>query len=185
MVAAWAPLWALWWLSPCVITAAYVAPAEVTLKRILDNYGDPTIRPGIWRGRGADGKYPTDYTEVQVGVDAFANIHQIKQVWEVSGYFRTWWWDPRLAFNATEAGVDRLLLNPRTQMQLIWNPFLYLEDSLAWHGNPVDDAKGLASSINVYPDGSVWRSSQRRAELRYRVDLRHMPFDTQVYAPAA
>ena len=109
---AWVSCCTLWWVSACAATAASVVPAEAALKRILDNYGDPTIRPGVWRGLGADGKYPTDYTEVQVGVDAFANINQIKQIWEVSGYFRTWWWDPRLAFNATEAGVDRLLLNP-------------------------------------------------------------------------
>ena len=96
--------------------------AGATLASLLAKYGSSSTRPGLsWAGDGS-----VDNAEVQIYVDQFHGINQIRQTWGLTGYMRTWWTDKRLAFNATSAGVNRLPLNAH-EATLIWQPDLYFE----------------------------------------------------------
>lgn len=140
---------------------------ELVLAELLDGYGPTHVRPGLLT-------HSTDQIEVQIGIDMLDNIDQPNQLWSLNGYFRTWWTDPRLAFNATRGGLSpgegiHLTI---AQHALIWKPQLYLEDVVTWKG-------GLGASITIYPDGTVFQSLQMFAEMKCSVNLLSMPFDTQ------
>ena len=156
-------------------TATYEAPQSVVMQRVLANYGHASIRPGVWKSRGG-APFEQDVVEIQYGVDQFSNLFQRTQTWGVAGYFRTWWHDPRLAFNATEAGTDRISL-PLADQSKIWQPHTYLEMVQDWSG--ITDTDGFSEGLWIYSDGRVWRSQQRRATLACTIDLSQMPYDTQ------
>ena len=148
-------------------------PITNVTQLLLSAYGSPTIRPGL----SQPGAPPTkDVVQVQFGVAQFENIDQIRKRWSVHGFFRTWWHDPRLAFDASAAGVDRLYLSLAERAR-VWQPSIYLEDVYSFSEPKAGD--GLGDSFVVYADGTVWRSEQRFAVLSCGIDLARMPYDTQ------
>jgi hypothetical protein len=158
--------------------SAYDSPVARVTQRILDEYGSSSVRPGVWKGRLTNGtlEYATDDVFVQYGVQMFENLDQLKQLWGMHGYFRSWWHDPRLAFNSTEAQTSAIYLSYE-QMSMVWQPILYIEDCIEW--SDVKQTDGLAESFVIYEDGSVWRSQQRYVSIVCALDLAYMPFDTQ------
>ena len=153
-------------------------PVAMVTRRLLDNYGSVGVRPGVWIGvRDENAMYPTDDLWVQIGIDRFHNLDQLRQLWGLHGYFRAWWNDPRLAYNSTEADTSAIYLTLAESMR-VWQPQMYLENAVEWSHINGDD--GLAESLVVYPNGDVWRSQQRETRVACEMNLELMPFDTQV-----
>lgn len=160
-----------------MLSAPIETPQALVVQRILANYGRASIRPGVWKSWVSRNPTPErDLVQVQFGVEKFSNLFVRTQEWGVSGYFRTWWHDPRLAFNATEAATDSISL-PLSDTALIWQPETYLERVLHW--SDVKATDGLSEGLTIFPDGTVWRSQQRSATMSCLIDLSRMPFDTQ------
>ena len=97
--------------APPAPPAATAAGAETALKaRLLEGY-DRTTYPfsEMWEARGETGDNRTG-VDVKVGI----NFHRVLSVSEVSSevelmvWLRQVWTDPRLSWNATETGVEKL-----------------------------------------------------------------------------
>ena len=132
---------------------------------MLSRYGSPSIRPGDLAS-----PVTTDEIEFHVGVDAFNNIDQTRQRWSFDGYFRSWWKDPRLAFDEQQTGKQQFHLTYE-QAARIWQPDLYLEKLVKWSDRTKTD--GYGESWSISSDGTVFRSQQGAVELRCPINLRH------------
>ena len=86
---------------------------------------------------------------------------------------RLWWSDPRLAFNATDAGSDSML--DGAEMDAIWLPTdVYWDESLT-----VKASGGEAGALFVYPSSLVWWSQQMSFEMMCRdMSFHDFPYDT-------
>jgi hypothetical protein len=151
--------------------SVWTTPASIVADELIANYGSVASRPGVLQW-----PHSTDNVTFQVGIDMLHNINQVTQQWSINGYFRTWWRDPRLAFNATLAGTDAIQLT-FAQSQKIWQPQLFLYQLVTW--SEIKQSDGMGESLTVYSDGSVWRSEQRYVKLACRVNLKKLPYDTQ------
>lgn len=151
------------------LLAAQTLPGSVEELLALAATRSATVRPGLHDGT-------IDRVYVNFGIDRLGNIDQVKQQWNAIGFLRTWWYDPRLAYNATAVGTSEISLRI-DQFSLVWQPDLYWEKLEEISGVSASD--GYGEVINIYPDGSVWRSQQRKVVLACPINLGHMPFDTQ------
>ena len=97
-----------------LIAPAAAAESRAALtSRLLDNYhAGPGVRPSVaeadaMSARGESscvGRPEADNVEVQVYVDQFQPINMLRQTYEIDGFLRAWWSDPRLRFNGTDDG---------------------------------------------------------------------------------
>lgn len=170
----WVALGALGALATAATSNSSVPGASAVLTSLLEAYGSTSIRPGLSpQANGA-----VDQVEVQFYIDRFHGINQIGQTWGATGYLRSWWRDPRLAFDpALAGGAQQLSLSPKETTQ-IWNPSLYWEKLIdaSAASSPTDAYK---ESLWIYPDGRVFRSQQRAFTLACPLNLERMPFDMQ------
>ena len=95
-----------------------LANAHTTLKQaILSGYGDPTVRPGLLSSTCG----PThDEVHAQMYVEKFSPLDQRKQTWQMDGYLRLWWHDPRLQYAAPEGECVSLLDFTGAERMQMW-----------------------------------------------------------------
>lgn len=94
----------------------------------------------------------------------------------LNGYFRTWWKDPRLAFNDKAHGgcFDIISMNG-DEADAIWMPDIYIDNLV----QKTTDG-GFSKLTQVSPDGSVWRSEQVLIKVKSALDLGKLPYDSHV-----
>mmetsp|Transcript_44859 Transcript_44859/g.124398 ORF Transcript_44859/g.124398 Transcript_44859/m.124398 type:complete len:196 (+) Transcript_44859:18-605(+) len=108
----------------------HLAQADVheLKQRVLSSYKLATTRPKIAaRSLGLDGGSSADACEVpppeqvyvQLFIDRLHTLDQHAQTFGLDGYFRAWWRDPRLQYNATCA---QSLSLTRTESAGLWKP---------------------------------------------------------------
>jgi hypothetical protein len=103
------------------------------------------------------------------GIDAVADVYTF------TGYVRTTWCDPRLAFDPADAGADERVKTGATaekEMQSIWSP----------SGFPVDRVGRMEVSdrvLRVRHDGTVQSDLNISLSVAADFDLRRFPFDRQ------
>ncbi len=103
------------------------------------------------------------------GIDAVADVYTF------SGYVRTTWCDPRLAFDPVNAVADERVTFGATaekEMQSIWSP----------SGFPVDRVGSMEVSdrvLRVRHDGTVQSDLNISLRVAADFDLRRFPFDRQ------
>jgi len=123
---------------------------------------------------------PPERVETQLHIDQFSPIDMRLQRFALGGYLRTYWTDPRLAFNgSSEANGScfNKLSFSHDQIAQIWKPEFYWEGAIDIElSHP---SRGTGELLFVYPDGSIWWSRQVKITLRCPVNLDRMPFDTQ------
>ena len=129
-----------------------------------------TTRPG----KSPLGDGTADLVEAQIYIDRFLPLEQQTRTYGFQGYMRLWWTDPRLEFNATEAGSDSIKLEG-SEMDAIWLPTdVYWDESLT-----VKASGGEAGALFVYPTGLVWWSRQMSFEMMCRdMSFHDFPYDT-------
>ena len=143
---------------------------------LLARYGDTATRPSGEAG-AADG------VQVQMVIDRFHELDERSMTWGFEGYLRSWWLDPRLAFNHTSAAgrISKLVLT-RQESQSIWRPAFYWEGAITTQlpGDKESFTSGRGHLLDVYPDGRVFHSMQVSMKLACdKFDLRKLPYDTQ------
>ena len=172
-------------------SAAWVAGAAPNLqtqlkRRIMAEYGDPAIRPGaVIAAQGDDNGtcvHP-DEVHVQVHVEKFHPLDGLRQTWQLEGYLRLWWTDPRLAFEVNDSAKAEcmpFLDFTGVQRDTIWSPDVYLEGGLEFERGLGGTSKtGLGQFLRVSPKGEVTSSQQTRFVLSCPLSLQDAPFDTQ------
>lgn len=158
-----------------------------TARRLLDQYGSNANRPRLAMAEAASSESgdcienpPPERVETQLHIDQFSPIDMRLQRFALGGYLRTYWTDPRLAFNgSSEANGScfNKLSFSHDQIAQIWKPEFYWEGAIDIElSHP---SRGTGELLFVYPDGSIWWSRQVKITLRCPVNLDRMPFDTQ------
>ena len=113
-------------------------------------------------------------THTHTDVTSINEINQISRFFEITGFFRTWWTDPRLSYASRSANghcYDQIDV-PTERWSEMWQPDLYFENS-------IEEMFG-ADLLYLYPDGSVWRS--QRFTITFECPgmfFGMMPFDVQ------
>lgn len=118
--------------------AAAIQNAPTTIKRqLLADYGDPAVRPGWSREAEVSSTcalsqtVAPDSVHLQVHVSKFLPLNEGGASWELYGFLRMWWHDPRLAFNSSVVGTDgrcqkvNALEFSGKDREVIWTPDLY------------------------------------------------------------
>lgn len=151
-------------------------------RRLLAAYGDPNVRPEDHTAVDGDGTctIPPEQVHVQFYVDRYHVLDEFTQTYGFEGFFRSWWRDPRLAFNTTancSASSDGKIILDSAERKQIWQPDFYLEHASFFTREKKDN--GMASLLEAYPDGTVWSSQQVSLKLRCQMDFASVPFDTQ------
>lgn len=142
------------------------------LDRMMSNYGI-MVRPGLAEG----GTNAPEAVTVQIYVDRWQEMDDKKLTFGVDGYLRLWWFDQRLAFNASTTGATQLTLTD-AQIKQIWLPDLYYEQLIDVKLGAQGGGRG--AGFWVYPDGHVFYS--RQASIRLACDMQKgfdsFPFDS-------
>ena len=170
--------------------AAHESHAALTA-RLLDGYGPIHVRPSVAeaeaaraRGESCPATPGADTVEVQVYVDQFQPINMLRQTYEIDGFLRAWWSDPRLRFNGTDDGgcADELSFKAAERAR-IWKPEFYWEGARKITLPKPDNSEGTGELLKVSPSGGVWWSRQVSLALGCPVakgnKLDRLPFDTQ------
>lgn len=162
--------------------AAAEDSATVTMARLISNYGSIAIRPKLTFPGATERNSPPEVVEVQFYVAQMRPLDMVAQTYGFDGYMRSWWHDPRLAYNSTAEGgyFDNLNLGP-TEIDRIWKPTFYWEG--AREITLSDEGLGTGTLLWVSPDGSVWWSRQTSFVMSCPFangkNLDKLPFDTQ------
>lgn len=147
-----------------------------TPAQFLAHVADPNIYDKSARPPCGNETYegPT-IVEVQVRLTQLNTVDPKTGVIVVNGYFRTWWHDPRLAYNGTDDGgcVNAISIAGR-DMEGLWMPDIYVDNLVQ---QTVD---GMESLTQVYPDGSVWRSEQVLLTVKSKFDLAKLPYEEHI-----
>lgn len=94
-------------------------------------------------------------TEVTVDIEltSIIEVNTMQQSLALSGFYRTMWKDPRLAFAGTSDGGCFDAMNiPSSEIENLWKPDLYIDNSV--------NEEYLAEMFEVYPDGSTFWSQR-------------------------
>jgi len=145
--------------SPHTFMAALMNPATYDVsKRPLCQGSGPTV------------------VEVQFQVERLSDVNQKTALVSMAGLLRTWWRDPRLAFNGTSAGgcFDKVTLTGEQAQGRMWLPDIYIDNLVT---KKVDS---FSSSVEVKADGSVMRTEQMIMEVKTTLNLGKLPYDSHV-----
>lgn len=112
------------------------------------------------------------HVEVQLKLTQLNAVDQRLGTIEIGGYFRMWWKDPRLAYNASQYG-PAINLQGAAAYGLLWRPNLYVENLVE------KDVTAKASLAQLYPDGSIWVSEQTVMTVKCGMSFGRLPFDRQ------
>ena len=116
-------------------------------------------------------------TSVDIGlfVIEITEIDEKSNTFQLEAYLDLVWCDPRLAFDAETAGVDRQIFleeDAALKTSRIWWPDITIANE--------SGARTIENEIiTIYPDGTVDYEERFSAKLEARYDLRQFPFDSQ------
>jgi len=110
--------------------------------------------------------------QVQFNLAHLNQVDQVSGFVSVGGYFRQWWKDKRLAYNASL--VKRIKLKTD---ELVWHPDIFVENLVGFK-NP---SKGWSSTklVDIFPDGTVYKSEMAVKKLKCAFTFLRLPFDRQ------
>jgi hypothetical protein len=167
--------------------ATHAAALRLALRALLpllapgSAYAEGTPRPGALRYASGELKAlllqgylrtsPPEGVLVrnQMYLEKVVEVNTPQQTFTIQYWSRSYWKDPRLAWNATEwPGV----LDINFQQDEVWQPDEYIYETAALRENP--------SVTVVYPDGSAYRTVPRVSTLGCRMQMKKFPFDSQV-----
>jgi len=114
--------------------------------------------------------------EAQFQLQYVNGVDQKLGIQSLSGYFRTWWLDTRLAFpNKTQGGCfDFYTLDGNQALEYMWTPDLYIDNLVK------KESDGFANAVLVYPDGRVFRTEQVLIDVKGNMDLGKLPYDEHI-----
>jgi len=119
---------------------------------------------------------PPDVARVQLHVLALNSVDQKRNEYQLTGWLRYSWKDPRLAYKTFSQGGcfpdDARIGFPERTTSAIWNPDFYIE-------NAAEPPKQLGGAIWIKPDGEVIQSTQLEISLACKMRFEAFPFDTQ------
>ena len=178
----------------CLILAineAVLAINEASIKqRLLAQYGHSSMRPAAAAAAASASCAPPDRVRTQFYLDRYADDSLSQQSYGMDGYLRSFWVDPRLAYDgstiangsvSSEAACPRKLGFTREESRSVWRPQFYWEGALTVT-LPKEDMMvdgGAGELFEVSPDGSVFWSQQVSLQLACTLQLQDLPFDTQ------
>ena len=164
-----------------------VSAGESSIKaRLLSQYGDSSIRPSAAAG-GAFCSTSADVLWTQFYLDRYADDSLSQQSYGLDGYLRSWWNDPRLAFDSSISNDSSHVCTlgklsfTRAESTRVWKPQYYFERALSvtLPGEREMIDSGAGELFEVAPDGSVFWSQQVSLQLACPLQLEDLPFDTQ------
>ena len=132
---------------------------------------DKTSRPGLDSKQCVASAPPVSVT-FQLVVKVLTKVDQRLGSYELEGYMRLRWRDPRLSFNSSTYCHPFIV---QSTAEGIWVPDLYFEHSVSLSLGDGHDGEVLY----IYPDGSVVWSRFARLQLRCTMGFGQLPFDTQ------
>lgn len=108
--------------------------------------------------------------DVQEYLSALADVSEKNQVITVSGYFRTFWDDKRLAFTGREDGgcFDQLVVRS-ADWEKLWQPDIYI-------ANGAKQITG-ASQLVIYSTGRIYKTIHQIDTIQCPMDFTRLPFD--------
>lgn len=119
-----------------------------------------------WPGWSATAPQPT-VVSVQYYINSLWGIDQKKQQFTAEVYFRAWWTDERLAYNASLMGEVQF----DQDVKRLWLPDFYWPNSRGMHHDE--------SLLEVYPSGGIWWSQRKRITFTCPMYFHNLPYDTQ------
>ncbi|MDJ1158951.1 neurotransmitter-gated ion-channel ligand-binding protein [Chelatococcus sp. SYSU_G07232] len=138
-------------------------------------------------GLAAPADKPADKDALPTGVELPVRVRvafrvlNVLQVAEVAGQGRLYvevtqrWSDPRLRFDAVEAGtgrVDRVGDDADDYLKTIWTPGLSVD-------NQVGDSESRTVAVSTHANGDVVLIERYEANFRFRMNMDAFPFDRQ------
>jgi len=133
--------------------------ADLTTPTSYDKYRDPNPNG------------PT-LVKVQFYLSSLQHVDEKRQLMTITGYMRTMWYDPRLAFNKSHASCSTDELAVRGEdVGKFWTPTIYVENSASHSVG--------AESFVVQSSGQVARSQRMKQALECPMDFKPLPFDKQ------
>ena len=111
--------------------------------------------------------------DAQIYVTKLGSIDQKSGSFEIEGYFRLWWTDSRLVWDARAACVRsiQLLDGPSN----IWVPDFYFPPSV----DHTIGAKHDGQMVKITPDGQVYWSQRLRLTVNCKMNFHQLPYDEQ------
>jgi hypothetical protein len=127
------------------------------------------VHPGLFCDGDDNG--PTE-VEAQLYIHALNEVNQKKKEITMSAYLRTWWMDPRLAYQPSSQGgcYDEPIILKSEFHNRLWDPNLYIDNLVA--------ATWLKDLVYIYSDGRVWKSQQVLLTTNCRLQFVKLPFDS-------
>ena len=145
---------------------------------------DKHTRPNVAMAaqRGDFRVQPPDVVLSQLQLMAVQSVDERHSLWTAEFWQRSWWWDPRLRYNATcfnppwtDGAYERYGYHnsfDRAELQNLWHPSLYVE-------NLRDKEDEIISQFWVEASGKVWVTRKVIWTLGCDMDFRWMPYDIQ------
>ena len=133
---------------------------------------------------------PPEQVEVSLQLYAIPQIDQQTQTVLLDVFFRTWWVDPRLAFNDTSRGGcfdncgeaceigyagrpgDPMPWPNADDLPGIWTPYL-------WEPTAASDELTFSESWWIRHDGRVWWTRKSKVSISCLMNFQRVPYDTQ------
>jgi hypothetical protein len=166
------PFAAVLLLSYCTLSAAHLSHDQIKAA-ILSNY-DKSTRPAKAKGAGTNSSCNAatpDVVTTQFIID-YLRVDQKETSYTLSGFFRVYWNDWRLAFNATDACSEAIIFD---DLSGFWTPDLFFEEARAINLG----GGGFGQMFKLSADGSVYWSRQATVTLTCKMFFGNIPFDTQ------
>lgn len=116
--------------------------------------------------------------DAQIYVTKLANIDQKAGTYEIEGFFRMWWNDPRMAYGpddpATTADDEECVgkLTLLDGKDRLWVPDFYFPPSV----KHLIGAKNDGQQMDIYPSGDIYWSQRLRLTLNCKFDFALMPW---------
>lgn len=136
------------------------------LDTLFDNGYDRQIRPQL-------GGQPLEVT-VNIVIRSMGPVDEQKQTFSLDCYFRQYWKDERLKYNATNS-LDELPMNWQF-LYKIWRPDTYIVNGKRSYLHKMTVPNRF---IRIAPDGRISYSQRLTVKARCQMDLHKFPLDSQ------
>lgn len=136
------------------------------LDTLFNNGYDRQIRPQL-------GKEPLE-VEVNIAIRSMGPVDEMNQVFSLDCYFRQYWTDTRLRYNATR--LTELPMNWQF-LNKIWRPDTYIINGKNSYLHKMTVPNRF---IRIAPDGRISYSQRLTVKARCQMDLHNFPLDRQL-----
>ncbi|XP_046372047.1 gamma-aminobutyric acid receptor alpha-like [Haliotis rufescens] len=136
------------------------------LDSLLDDY-DRRLRPGFGG--------PPLVVKTDILVRSMGPMSEKDMIYSMDCYFRQFWQDARLAFNATMQGISELSLSSR-MLERIWYPDTFFLNGGRSYLHSITSPNKF---FRLQSDGNIYFSQRLTIKAHCRMDLESFPMDTQ------